>query len=104
MRISPTTRASCYASDRSGKQPVLGYDRVKRDLNMRRFAFALLSVLLVSCGGGGSGSGPPTLMSITVTPATSDLPNGRTQQLKATGNLSDSTTKDLTNSVFWTSG
>lgn len=44
-----------------------------------------------------------TLMSIAVTPATLNLPIGRTQQYTATGTFSDGSTDDLTASVTWTS-
>ncbi len=44
-----------------------------------------------------------TLSSITVTPANLSLPAGTTQQLTATGNYSDGSTANLTNSVTWAS-
>ena len=44
------------------------------------------------------------LLSIAVTPAAPNLPKGLTQQFKATGTFSDTSTADLTNSVSWTSG
>lgn len=44
---------------------------------------------------------PPVLESITVTPATLELPVGLTQQYTATGNFSDGSTNDLTASVNW---
>jgi hypothetical protein len=43
------------------------------------------------------------LLSIAVTPNTPSLPKGLTQQFKATGTFSDTSTADLTNSVSWTS-
>jgi Bacterial Ig-like domain (group 2) len=43
------------------------------------------------------------LESIAVTPATTSLPNGTTQQLTATGTYSDGTTKNITKTVTWTS-
>jgi probable HAF family extracellular repeat protein len=46
---------------------------------------------------------PPTLTSITITPATPKLPLGATQQFTATGSYSDGSTKDLTNTVTWSS-
>ena len=57
-------------------------------------------------GGGGGGTNPPTvtLSSITVTPASASVVAGLTLQFTATGNYSDSTTKDLTSTVTWTSG
>jgi N-acetylneuraminic acid mutarotase len=71
-------------------------------------ALTSISVLLASCGGGGGGGGAPpppvTLLSIAVTPAAPSVPKGLTQQFKATGTFTDSSTADLTNSVSWTSG
>ena len=72
---------------------------------------------LVGCGGGsfsssssGSGSGSgnppgttPSLTSITITPALTTLNIGSQQQLKATGNYSDGSSKDLTSKVSWSS-
>ena len=46
---------------------------------------------------------PPTLQSISVTPATHSLAIGRSQQYTATGAYSDSTTADLTSTVTWDS-
>ncbi len=45
----------------------------------------------------------PTLKSITVTPANTDLPVGETEQFTATGTLSDNSTEDLTSQATWTS-
>lgn len=45
----------------------------------------------------------PALSSITVTPANQSIPNGTTQQFTATGNYSDGSTQNLTNSVAWSS-
>ena len=44
-----------------------------------------------------------TLKSITVTPANTNLPAGETEQLTATGTLSDNSTEDLTSQVTWAS-
>jgi hypothetical protein len=44
-----------------------------------------------------------TLLSITVTPTIISLDQGLTQQFTATGNYSDGSTQNLTNSVTWTS-
>lgn len=67
-------------------------------------------VVLAGCGGGGSKSGStnpppptPTLSSIAVTGTAANVAVGATLQLKATGTYSDSTTKDLTSSVTWSS-
>ena len=45
----------------------------------------------------------PTLKSIAVTPANTSLPAGETEQLTATGTLSDNSTEDLTGQVTWAS-
>jgi uncharacterized protein YjdB len=44
-----------------------------------------------------------TLSSITISPSNPTIAKGTTVQLTATGNFSDGTTQDLTNSVSWTS-
>ncbi len=62
-----------------------------------------LSLTLAACGGGGGGGGSATLVSIAVTPATSNIATGTTQQFTATGTYSDSTTQDLTASAAWSS-
>jgi uncharacterized protein YjdB len=46
---------------------------------------------------------PAVLESISVTPANPTVPLGETEQLTATGTLSDNTTEDLTSQVTWTS-
>ena len=46
---------------------------------------------------------PPTLESISVTPAGASISVGSTQQYTATGTFSDATTADLTNEVVWNS-
>ena len=45
----------------------------------------------------------PTLVSITVSPNQSSLPVGESEQLTATGNFSDGTTQNLTQSATWSS-
>lgn len=47
--------------------------------------------------------GKAALVGITVSPAQSSLPIGETQQLTATGNFSDGSSQDLTQSVIWSS-
>ena len=47
--------------------------------------------------------GQPGLLSITVSPNQSSLPAGESEQLTATGNFSDGTTQNLTQSVTWIS-
>jgi uncharacterized membrane protein len=46
---------------------------------------------------------PPTLTSISVTPASASVAVGAHQQFTATGNYSDGSHQDLTNSATWTS-
>jgi hypothetical protein len=46
---------------------------------------------------------PPTLTSITVTPANASLPTGSNQQYTATGTYSDNSTQNLTSQAAWTS-
>ena len=72
-----------------------------------RFSVWLLSLgaatgWLTGCGGG-QASEPVTLVSITVTPANASLQAPASQQFTATGAFSDASTKDITNSVSWTS-
>ena len=45
--------------------------------------------------------GPPALVSIAVSPNQSSLPVGESEQLTATGTLSDGSTQNLTQSVTW---
>ena len=63
--------------------------------------------LFVGCGGSSSNSGggntTPTLVGISVTPATPSITNGATQQFTATGSYSDGTTKNLTSTANWLS-
>src|SRR5579862_9921863 len=76
-------------------------------------AFLLFALLLSSCGGSSSNSGsnpggsnpPPaaTLKSIAISPANPSIAITTTEQFKATGTYSDSSTKDLTASVSWKS-
>jgi hypothetical protein len=59
---------------------------------------------MAGCGGGNSSTAPVTLVSISVTPATSVLAVGNTQQFVATATYSDSTTTPVTTTASWTSG
>jgi hypothetical protein len=72
-----------------------------------RLLVPLTMTLLVACGGGGSSSPTPTpkakLVSIAVNPSAPSFAKGLHQQLTATGNYSDGTTKDLTTSASWNS-
>jgi len=47
--------------------------------------------------------GPPALVSITVSPNQATLPLGESEQLTATGNFSDGSVQNLTQSATWTS-
>jgi hypothetical protein len=61
---------------------------------------------LPGCAPGGSGTPPPpgpTPTEIVVTPSVQYIPIGLTQQFTATGHYSDGTTKDITQSVTWSS-
>jgi uncharacterized protein YjdB len=62
-------------------------------------AFSALMALALMMGGCPS----PTLSTIEVTPAAVTIAAGHSQQYKATGKYSDSTTKDLTTEVAWSS-
>jgi len=79
-----------------------------------RFFGILFGILFVAfwagCSGGGGGSygitgpsTPATLVSIEVSPGNPSIAMGTAMQLKATGIYSDSTKKDLTSSVTWSS-
>src|SRR5208282_5307091 len=63
--------------------------------------------LLAGCGGGSNNSAPgnpqAVLQTIQVTPAVTSIAAGLSQQFTATGKYSDNSTKDLTNSVVWSS-
>ena len=63
--------------------------------------------LLAGCGGGSNNSAPgnpqAVLQTIQVTPAVTSIAAGLSQQFTATGKYSDNSTKDLTNSVAWSS-
>jgi len=76
----------------------------------RRFLAALFSWVVSAAIAGllafGCGGSSPTVTSITVSPSPAALITGtsqNTQQFKATGNLSDGTTNDLTRLVVWSS-
>lgn len=65
---------------------------------------ALFVLVLSACGGGSSTPAPTvTLTSIAVTPTTADAALNTTLQLTAIGTYSDSSTKDITTSVVWSS-
>ena len=54
-------------------------------------------------GGGTGGGGTPSVTSVVVTPGSMSIGMGSTQQFVATAHLSDNTTKDVSNSVTWSS-
>lgn len=80
--------------------------------SMRSSRALLLFALLMTasaCGGGGGGGapvalgGPATLVSISVTPLNWSMSTGQSQQFTATGIYSNSSKKDLTGTVAWSS-
>jgi uncharacterized protein YjdB len=83
---------------------VIGNKEFKRII----VALLLLTILLplIGCsGGGGGGASSPavTLQTIAVTPESSSLPKGLSQQFVATGIYSDGTSRDITAAVTWSS-
>jgi trimeric autotransporter adhesin len=61
-------------------------------------------VVALGCGGGSnSGTNAPTLTSLQVTAPSSNVIVGQTLQMTAMGTYSDHSTKDLTQSVNWSS-
>jgi Bacterial Ig-like domain (group 2) len=67
-------------------------------------AIALGIALCTGCSSSSSHSSfQPTLVSISVTPATASIGVQGTQQFKAVGTFSDNSTQDLTTSVQWSS-
>ncbi len=88
----------------------------KKETVLSSAFFILPIILLAACsglpsssgndGGGGNPPDPPagvTLQSVTVSPATATVDVGSTQQFTASGNYSDGSTKDLTQTAAWTS-
>jgi fibronectin type 3 domain-containing protein len=59
-------------------------------------------VAFKAAGSAGTG-GTPTITSIAVTPQTSSIPQGNTQQYVATGTYSNGTTQNLTTTAAWAS-
>jgi Bacterial Ig-like domain (group 2) len=79
-------------------------------VGLQHFSFRSISIVLSLCAlvllsscAGTPPSSTPTLRSITVIPANSTIATGTTQPFTATGNYSDSSTKNLTGSVSWQS-
>jgi len=79
----------------------------KRPTLASTFFVAGLLVMSGCGGGGGSGgggtAGPPTLASLTITPANPTIATGQNQQFSAQGTFSDGSHQDLTSAVRWTS-
>jgi len=71
------------------------------------FTIAVGAVLCLAACGSNDGVTPPppgpTPTQIVVTPSVQYIPIGSTQQFTATGHFSDGTTKDITQSVTWSS-
>ena len=68
-------------------------------------ALALLAALSALAANAlpASALGNPVLLTITVAPTVVSVPSGETQQFTATGHYSDLSTKDLTDTVTWSS-
>jgi Bacterial Ig-like domain (group 2) len=64
---------------------------------------AIFIFVLAACSSGSSTSSSPMLQSIAVTPQSTSIVVGGTQQFQAAGNYSDNSTKDLTTSATWSS-
>ncbi|MBU0676397.1 MAG: Ig-like domain-containing protein [Proteobacteria bacterium] len=79
-----------------------------KDYSKLWFIALLLAVFVSGCGGGGTEHWDEpqgaTLVSIGVTPATSSIPMGISQQFIATATYSDGTSSDVTAVASWTSG
>ena len=75
---------------------------------VRAGIFAAL-IALTACGGGTNGTNSttttntPNLVSLQVTPANPSVVVGKTQQFKAMGTFSDSSTQDLSSTATWSS-
>src|SRR6266699_4409012 len=74
-------------------------------MSKRMFFILTIGLLLSACSGSSVHvtAGNATLVSIGVTPANPNLPQGLTRQFTATGTYSDFTTQDLTTQVTWSS-
>ena len=77
--------------------------RIKTIGMVQCLGLMLIAVTLTACGGGGSGSAPPTLVSIAINPGNPSVAKGVPQQFTATGLYSNSTTANLTTAVAWSS-
>ena len=76
--------------------------------NGRAVSVSAGTAMITAASGSISGStsltvNPPTVVSITVTPANSSIPLGTTEQFTATGTFSDNSTQIITSSVTWSS-
>ena len=65
--------------------------------------YLLLLMTVFTLAGCGGSSSSPTLISITVTPATTSILPGATLQFSATETFSDGSVRDVTSSVTWSS-
>src|SRR5437588_868559 len=74
---------------------------------MKTLVTAILLALLgvtVACGGGGQpSSASPVLAQIQLTAQNPDIVVGQTEQLSATGKFTDSSSRDMTSLVSWSS-
>lgn len=90
------------------KTPILDALVIVRLRCARLFVLALVTALVMTlsaCSGSGSSSAPPpaTLTSISATAAASSVVAGLTDQLAATGTLSNGSISNVTSSVSWAS-
>ncbi|MGO9450365.1 MAG: beta strand repeat-containing protein [Candidatus Binataceae bacterium] len=102
MIAGPSAREGVRSD--AGANP-LGWFLLK---NIVHAALSVLLLTLAACGSGAESTSTPSptsvLQSITVTDVNPTIATGTSIQLLATGNFSDGTTADLTNSAHWISG
>ena len=77
--------------------------RIKGTWLVQCLGLVLFALTLTACGGGDSGSAPPTLVSISINPGNPSVAKGVAQQFTATGVYSNSSTANLTSTVTWSS-
>ena len=85
-----------------GRSSISPATSIPQQLQRRSSSLAILLVLALAAGCRGFFVNPK-LTSITVTPSTVTISKGQTNQMTATGNYDDGSTKNLTGSVTWTS-
>lgn len=79
--------------------------RFRSSARLTVFLASVLALTLTACGGKGSSPAPPpSVSSISVTPTAPSVAAGLTQQMTATGTLSNGSSENLTGSVSWSSG